>query len=278
MTISIDAAVQHIRTQSQLVPELCLVLGSGLGDLANAIDGVTVDYDSIPGFPKSTAPSHAGQLVLGHWHGRAIVAMQGRVHAYEGYTAAEVTFPMRVMAALGATIAVLTNAAGGLGKDAQVGDLVAIEDHLSLANLTGADPLRGPNDDALGPRFLSTNRAYEPDLITLAVKTAKDIGETLRTGTYAFVTGPTFETPAEVRMLQMLGCHLIGMSTVPEVLAARHMGLKVLAISAVTNLSVSSIHDTHITNEEEVWDAVKHIRPRLAKLLEALIPRLHAGP
>ena len=277
MKAVIHSAVEQIRRQTALVPELCLVLGSGLGELADEIDGVRIDYASIPGLPTSTAPSHAGQFVLGHWHGRAVVAMQGRVHMYEGYQPSEVVLPMRVMAALGAKIALLTNAAGGLEKDHKVGDLVLVEDHLSIANLAGADPLRGPNDEELGPRFLSSNHAYDPDLIELAVQAAAEGGELLKRGTYAFVTGPTFETPAEIRMLQLLGCQLVGMSTVPEVLAARHMGLKVLAISAVTNLSVNSILDVHVTNEAEVWDAMKTIRPRLAKLVEALVPRLHLG-
>ena len=244
---------------------MCLVLGSGLGELGDAIDGTRLDYASIPGFPRSTAPSHSGQLILGHWHGRSVVAMQGRVHMYEGYSPAEVTFPMRVMAALGAKMALLTNAAGGLDASQHVGDLVMVEDHLSLANLAGADPLRGPNDERLGPRFLSTNRIYDPALIELAAKTAESYGEPLRRGTYAFVTGPSFETAAEVRLLQTLGCQLVGMSTVPEVIAARHMGLKVLVISAVTNLAVNSIDDAHITNEDEVWDAMHRIRPRLGQ-------------
>lgn len=274
MINKINTAIEYVRSRSSVVPELCFVLGSGLGNLAEEIDGERIDYAKIPGFPRSTAPGHAGQLILGYWHGRAVVAMQGRVHLYEGYSPAEVVFPMRVVAGLGAKVAVLTNAAGGLERGLEVGDLVMVEDHLSIANLAGLDPQRGANDDRLGPRFVSMNGAYDTDLICLAMHAAASCDVALGRGTYAFVNGPSFETPAEVRFLQSLGCHLVGMSTVPEVIAARHMGLRVMVISAVSNLSVSNIGDTHITNEEEVWDAIQRIRPRLAILFKHLVPKL----
>ncbi len=274
MQENLAAAIEYVRERTALVPDVCLVLGSGLGELAEEIEGVQIPYADIPGFPASTAPSHKGVLHIGQLAGQTVVAMQGRVHLYEGYQPSEVVFPMRVMAGLGARTAILTNAAGGLDPSFNVGDLVVIEDHLSLANLAGADPLRGPNDDSLGPRFVSMNGAYDQALIKLAQEASDSIGETLKRGTYAFVTGPTFESPAEVRFLQSTGCHLVGMSTVPEVVAARHQQLKVLAISAVTNCSVNSIHDEHITNEEEVWEAVGAIRPRLKAVISSVLARL----
>lgn len=253
---------------------MALVLGSGLGDLATEIDGVQIPYSEIPGFPESTAPSHAGILHVGNLFGRRVVAMQGRVHLYEGYSPAEVAFPMQVMGALGAKIALLTNAAGALNETYNVTDLVMVEDHLSLANLAGADPLRGPNDERIGPRFVSMNGAYSKEHISAAKAVAEQIGQDLRQGTYAFVTGPTFETPAEIRALRMFGCDLVGMSTVPEVLAARHSGMSVCAISTVTNKAVSSVEDTHVTNEDEVWEAAKLIKPKLRSFVEALLPAL----
>ncbi|MFK8054433.1 MAG: purine-nucleoside phosphorylase [Woeseiaceae bacterium] len=277
MLNDIKTAVAKIREHSDLQPSICLVLGSGLGHLADEIDGVRIPYDSIPGFPVSTAPSHAGQLVLGLWHGCPVVAMQGRVHLYEGYTPQAVTFPMRVMAALGAKTAVLTNAAGGLSPGQSVGDLVVIEDHLSLANLAGSDPLRGAHDQRVGSRFLSLNNAYDRDLVTLAKTTASNIGQTLTTGVYGFATGPSFETPAEVRFLQSMGCDLVGMSTVPEVIVARHMGLTVLAISAITNLSIASVNDSGETTESEVFEAAEIIRPKLSALIAALVPAMAAN-
>jgi len=271
MISRIEQAVSFIRERADLVPDVGLVLGSGLGVLADEVEGEQIAYADIPGFPDSTAPSHKGTLHVGTLAGRKVVAMQGRVHLYEGYQPSEVAFPMRVMAGLGAKQAILTNAAGGLDPSIEVGDLVAIEDHLSMANLAGADPLRGPNDDRIGPRFVSMNGAYDKGLIAAAESVADSEGITLKKGVYAFVTGPSFETPAEVRLLQTLNCHVDGMSTVPEVIAARHHGLQVLAISAVTNTAVSSVQDTHVTNVEEVWDATKAIQPRLKSLVRGLL-------
>lgn len=271
--VAIEVAVQFLRARSGLVPEIALVLGSGLGPLADSVEGVVSQFADIPGFPVSTAPGHAGRLILGRLFGRDCVVMQGRVHIYEGYSPAEVVFPVRVMAALGAKTLVLTNAAGGMHPDDRVGDLVVIEDHLSLAAAGGLDPLRGPNDPAIGPRFVSMNRAYDPDLVALAAR----MGE-IRRGTYAHVVGPSFEPPALIRLLKLAGCDLVGMSTVPEVIAARHLGMRVLAISAVTNIAVDSVADPHVTNEAEVWDAVKIAQPRLLDLLQDLIPSLPAGP
>jgi purine-nucleoside phosphorylase len=267
----IEQAVSYIRSKTKLVPEVCLVLGSGLGDFADGVDGEHIPYADIPGFPISTAPGHEGLLHIGTCLGRSVVVMQGRVHLYEGYQPAEVVFPMRVMAGLGATTAILTNAAGGLDDALCVGDVVAIEDHLSIPNLSGGDPMRGPHDPQMGERFVTMNKAYDAALIEAAEQVAARAGQTLKRGVYAFVVGPTFETPAEVRMLQSLGCQLVGMSTVPEVIAARQHGLSVLAISVVTNMSVSSTEDHRITTEQDVWDTMVAIKPRFQELISGIL-------
>ncbi|MCV2873892.1 purine-nucleoside phosphorylase [Defluviimonas sp. WL0050] len=263
------AAADHIRALGAPRPDIALVLGSGLGPLADEVQGMAIPYADIPDFPVSTAPSHAGQLRIGRLFGRDCVVMQGRVHMYEGYSPQEVVFPIRVMQELGAYTLVLTNAAGGMNPVYRAGDLVVIEDHLSLAVASGLDPLRGPNDPDVGPRFVSMNRAYDPALVALAER----IGG-LRRGVYAHVVGPSFEPPALIRMLKSAGCDLVGMSTVPEVIAARHLDMKVLAISAVTNIAVDSTANTHITNEDEVWETARAIQPRFLALMQALIPAL----
>jgi purine-nucleoside phosphorylase len=270
----LDEAAAFIRGRTDLVPQIALVLGSGLGDLADAIEGVAIPYSAIPHFPSSTAPSHKGVLHLGEVAGAPVVAMQGRMHLYEGYSPRDVVFPMQVMARLGAETALLTNAAGGIREDYEVTDIVLIEDHLSLAGLAGNDPLRGPNDDSVGERFISMNNAYDKTLRGVAKAVAGETGLDLKIGVYGFVTGPSFETPAEIRAMRTLGADLVGMSTVPEVIAARHSGMQVLAISTVTNKAVSSLDDDHITNADEVWEAAALIRPKLASFVEALLPRL----
>jgi len=269
----IRRAADHVRSHFPHPPEIALVLGSGLGPLADRIEGPRLAYGDIPGFPVSTAPGHAGVLCLGELFGRRVVAMQGRVHMYEGYSAAEVVFPVRVMAALGARTVVFTNAAGGIGAGHAVGDLVLIEDHLSLAVAAGLDPTRGAQDDVLGPRFTSLNRAYDPELLALAAR----LQPGLRRAVYAHNVGPSFEPPALIRLFAAMGCGLVGMSTVPEVIAARQAGQRVLALSAVTNLAVSDVTDAHVTEEAEVWEAVKIVQPRLLSFMERLIPALPTG-
>lgn len=267
-------ATAFIRQKRSALPEIALILGSGLGDIAEAIEGISIPYADIPGFPVSTAPEHAGCLRIGMLFGKPVIAMQGRVHMYEGYSAAEVAFPVHVMAALSAQKLIVTNASGGLNPAYSAGDIVLIEDHLSLANLSGADPMRGPNDTNLGPRFLSQNGAYSKQLLDLAAKAGAEQGEQLRRGTYGFVVGPSLETPAEVRALRTLGCDLVGMSTVPEVMAARYHGLEVLVLSAVCNMAVDSVDDPHVTSAEEVYNAVAAIRPRLEGVLETIFTKL----
>lgn len=266
----ISEAVRFIRQHTDFVPQVALTLGSGLGPLGDALDGIAIDYRDIPHFPVSTAPGHDGQLLLGTLFGRACVIMRGRVHMYEGYTAQEVTFPLRVMHALGARTALFTNAAGGMRDGMQVGDLVAIEDHLSLATAAGFDPLRGPNDPTLGDRFVPMNKAYDPALIALA----QSIAPAITRGVYGHAVGPSFEPPALIRLMQLAGCDLVGMSTVPEVIVARHAGMRVFALSTVTNICVTTVDDAHITNEAEVFEAAKLIAPKLHAFLQAFLPAL----
>lgn len=274
LSAKIAAAVASVRARTDANADIGLVLGSGMGGLAERIDGVRIPYADIDGFPVSTAPGHDGHLCIGTLGGRMVVAMQGRVHLYEGYSPAEVAFPVMVLAALGVRTLIVTNAAGGLNADYATGDLVVIEDHLSLPNLAGLDPLRGHNDPTLGPRFLSMNKAYSADLIATTQRAAQTLGIVSHSGVYGFVVGPTLETPAEVRALRSFGCDVVGMSTVPEVIAARYCGLDVLAISAVCNQAVDSVDDTHVTSAAEVYAVVEAVTPKLQSLLLAVIAKI----
>ena len=255
-------------------PDIALVLGSGLGEIANSIEGVRIPYGQIPGCKTSTVPTHTGELVLGQLEGRSIVAMSGRLHRYEGYSSGDVVFPVRVMAALGAKQLVVTNAAGSLSDRFATGDIALIEDHLSLANLAGEDPLRFGYEPELGERFVGLNQAYAPRLLELVEQVIQEQSLTVERGVYAYVTGPSFETPAEVRMLASLGCDLVGMSTVPEVLAARQAGMEVLGISAITNVAVHAIEDAYMTNAEDIFAALRLVQPKIAALVQALVSRL----
>ena len=266
----IAEATAYIRSHTDAVPDIALTLGSGLGPVADAFDGIAIPYGDIPHFPVAQAPGHDGQLLVGTLYGRSCVAMRGRVHMYEGYSSQEVTFPLRVMQALGARIVVLTNAAGGMRKDMAVGDFVAVEDHFSLAMAAGHDPLRGLHDPGLGERFVSLNKAYDPALIALAQR----IEPAITTGVYGHNVGPSFEPPALIRLMQSVGCGMVGMSTVPEVIVARHAGMRVFALSTITNICVSTVDDDHITNEAEVFEAAKLITPRLSDFLARFLPAL----
>ena len=259
-----NEALAAVRARTELQPDIALVLGSGLSTVANAIEGVRIPYGDIPGLVPSSVRTHAGELVVGTLHDRNVVAMAGRVHGYEGYSAQEVTAPVRLMAAMGATVLLLTNAAGGLNPDFAAGDLVAIEDHISLVNLAGGDPLRGTGD-----RFVSMNRAYDPELLTKLAEAGVS-----RHGVYLHAMGPSFETPAEVRMMRMLGGDLVGMSTVPEVMVARALGLRVCAISGVSNMCVAGLDDPHETHADEAWETMQAITPKMARALERLLPSL----
>lgn len=222
-------------------PEIGLVLGSGLGDLVEKIqDTVVIPYGEIPNFPVSTVEGHSGRLVAGLIEGKSVLAMQGRFHYYEGYSLEEITFPIRVMRQLGIRNLILTNAAGGINETFKPGDIMVIKDHI---NFLGLNPLRGPNHPELGPRFPDMTEAYAPQLQDVALKAAQSLQLNLRIGVYAWVSGPSYETPAEIRLLRILGADAVGMSTVPETIVANHGGMKVLGLSCITNVAAGMGHE-----------------------------------
>jgi purine-nucleoside phosphorylase len=266
-------ALEFLRARLPVAPAIAVVLGSGLGAFAEELTGqVEIPYAEIPGWPMSTAEGHAGKLVIGSCGPATVAVMAGRVHLYEGYTPAQVTFGIRVLARLGVRTLVLTNAAGGINPGFARGALVLIADHI---NLQGANPLAGPNDDSLGPRFPDMSEAYPADLRRTAREVASDLCIPLAEGVYAAVLGPSFETPAEIRALRTLGADLVGMSTAPEVIVANHMGLRVLAISCVTNMA-AGLQPQKITHAE-VLETGEMVRDTLVRLLATLLPRLTLG-
>jgi purine-nucleoside phosphorylase len=233
---TIEEATEFIRGKAELAPEIGIILGTGLGSLADEINvEEKISYQDIPHFPVSTVESHAGRLIFGHLGGKNLVAMQGRFHYYEGYDMHQVTFPVRVMKALGVGTLVVSNACGGLNPLFESGDIMVITDHI---NLLGSNPLFGPNDDSLGPRFPDMCRCYDPELIRLAENVALNTGLKLQKGVYVAVAGPNLETAAEYRFLRSIGADVVGMSTVPEVIVARHQGMRVLGFSLVTDMGL----------------------------------------
>jgi len=252
-------------------PTVGMILGSGLGSFADELsDAVKIPFGDIPGFHASTVVGHAGNLVFGHTaEGLAVLAMQGRIHSYEGHSLQECAFPAQVLVAMGCKTLILTNAAGAVDGTMRAGEIVVIRDHL---NLLGGSPLRGPNDDTLGPRFPDMSMVYDADLRTLAQAAATSVGLTLREGMYAALPGPNYETPAEVRMLRILGAELVGMSTVPEAIAARHMGARVLGMSCVTNLAagLSKVPLSH----DEVTETARSVKREFVRLLAAILAHL----
>ncbi len=267
----IDKAVARLAKRfGDKHPKVGLILGSGLGSFADQLmDKIAVPYSEIPGFPTSSVAGHAGQLVLGRVRETWCLVMQGRVHYYEGYDLSDVVFPTRVLISFGCQAMVITNAAGGIHPDFVPGDLVLLRDHI---NLMGANPLRGANPDTLGPRFPDNSTAYDPGLREVAKGVAREQGVDLKTGVYAAMSGPTYETPAEIRMLGVMGADLVGMSTVPEVLAANHMGARVLGMSCVTNLAagISPVSLSH----EEVAETAGKVERTFVDLVSGLVPRL----
>lgn len=230
----IQESVQAIRSRTGFKPEIGIILGTGLGRLAEEVETeITIPYATIPHFPIPTVESHGGRLILGMLNEKPVVVMQGRFHYYEGYEPQEITHPVRVMKELGIHTLIVSNAAGGLSPEFQAGDIAVITDHI---NLTGQNPLRGPNDETLGPRFPDMFECYDPKLIEVAETVARELGITLRRGVYAWVTGPNLETAAEYRYLRIIGADLVGMSTVPETIVARHAGLRVLGFSVITDM------------------------------------------
>ena len=268
----VDAAAALIRARTSLEPRVAVVLGSGLGGFADELaEPVEIPYGEIPGWPVSTAVGHAGKLALGTVAGVPLAVMRGRAHLYEGFSAAEVVFGVRVLARLGVRTIVLTNACGGVREDLAPGQLVLVSDHI---NLQGSSPLIGPNDESLGPRFVDMSDAYDPGLRRAAHDAAARLGFALPEGVYAAWLGPAFETPAEIRMTRAIGGDLVGMSTVPEVLAARHMGLRCIAVSCVTNMAAGVLPEP--IDHEQVLAVGASAQGRLTALLRELLPALAA--
>lgn len=265
-----DAAATFLLSHTKLRPKIGLVLGSGLGAFADELSEATrVAYANIPGFPRSTAIGHAGQMVIGKAASIPVAIMQGRVHLYEGYTAQEVAFPMRVFGRMGIRAVVLSNAAGGINLEYNQGVLVVITDHI---NLQGANSLTGPNDDRFGPRFPDMSQAYCKPYREIALQAARKLGTTIYQGVYAGLLGPSYETPAEIRSLRTIGADLVGMSTVLEAIAARHMGIKVLAISCVTNMAAGILDQP--LDHKEVLETGERVKGDFMALLRAVLPEI----
>jgi purine-nucleoside phosphorylase len=268
-----DRAAKFILAKTKLRPKIALVLGSGLGAFADEFESAAkIPYAKIPHFPRSTAIGHAGQLVLGKIDGVPVAGMQGRVHLYEGYSAKQVAFPIRVFQRMGVKALIVTNAAGGINLNYSEGALVALHDQI---NLQGANPLIGPNDDRFGPRFPDMTRAYDPEFRRFVAEAGKKLALNLHEGVYLALAGPNYETPAEIHAFRTLGADLVGMSTVPEVLAARHSGIRVLGISCVTNMA-AGITGKQLT-AEEVFETGAKVKHQFIALLRAIIPRIAAS-
>ncbi len=266
----LDAVAALLQSRTELRPDVGIILGSGLGTFADSLaDAIVIPYGEIPGFPVSSVPGHAGRLVIGRLGDSVVVAMQGRVHFYEGYAPWQVAFPARVLCRLGIRALVVTNAAGGIRRDLAPGDLMRITDQL---NLSGMNPLVGPNDARLGPRFPDMSTAYDPALGALLDDVATRLGTELKAGVYCCLSGPTYETPAEIRMLRVLGADAVGMSTVPEVIAAAHMGVPVVGVSCITNFA-AGIGDKPLSHEE-VAEVAAQVTDKFVGLLGTFLPEL----
>lgn len=263
-------AVKAIRAETRLAPEVAVILGTGLGGLADEMDvEQAIGYERVPGFPLSTVETHAGRLLLGRLGGQRVVAMQGRFHRYEGYSMQQITFPVRVMRALGAKTLVVSNACGGMHPLWSAGDLVLLADHI---NLLGDNPLVGPNDDALGPRFPDMSAPYDPALRQLARDAARDLAITLREGVYVAVTGPNLETAAEYRFLRVIGADVVGMSTVPEVIVAIHGGMRVLGISIITDMCLPDALEP--ADIDKIIAVAQEAEPDLTRLVTTVLERM----
>jgi purine-nucleoside phosphorylase len=266
----IKKTVSAIRKKTQFEPQIGIVLGTGLGQLAREIEEVEVlPYGEIPGFPISTVESHQGRLIFGHLSGKKVVAMQGRFHYYEGYSMEQIVFPVRVMKFLGAKALLVSNACGGMNPLFERGDLMLITDHI---NMQGDNPLRGENEDSFGPRFPDMFQCYDPGLITLTEETALEEKIPLRKGIYVSLSGPTLETAAEYRMLRIIGADVVGMSTVPEVIAARHIGMKVLGLSVVTDMGLPDALGP--MNHDKIIAMAEKTEPSLTRLMAKVVEKM----
>jgi purine-nucleoside phosphorylase len=277
----IAETASHIRERTGCRPTVMIITGSGLGALADDIEEPSsLPYTEIPHFSTTSVLGHAGELVTGKLAGREVALMQGRVHFYEGHSMQRVTFPIRVLRRLGAEILIVTNAAGGLQESFKAGDLMLITDHINLVGMAGFNPLRGPNDERLGPRFVDMSSAYDVSLRDLALAVSEELGIELRQGIYVMAAGPTFETPADVRFLRLIGADAVGMSTVPEAVVARHGGMRVLGFSHISNVipgADAPLKEEHGEEEElhqEVLEAGSRVTPKLGLLISEIIRRL----
>jgi purine-nucleoside phosphorylase len=275
---AIENAARAIRTRTEKPWRVFVVLGSGLGGLADQIEApVRIPYTDIPGFPVSTVQGHGGELLIGTLCGVPAAVMRGRTHFYEGYPLAQITLPVRVARAMGADTLIISNAAGGIQRGLQVGDVMLITDHINLIGMAGHHPLIGPNIEALGPRFPSMTDAYDSALRALALRVAGRVGVDLKQGVYAGLSGPTFETPAELRFLRTIGADAVGMSTVNEVVVARHGGMRVLGFSGITNVARLNADEGEPPSHQEVLDAGPKIAPRMLAVVEGVLKELHTA-
>lgn len=273
-----EQAAASIQGRISTSPTVGLVLGSGLGELADTLqNATTIPYADIPHFPASTVHGHRGELVIGELDGVVVVCQRGRAHFYEGYHPQQITFPIRVMYLLGAKTLVLTNAAGGVNRDYNVGDVMVLNDHINFIGMAGANPLVGPNVNELGERFIGMSQTYDRHLRAAAREAAQVQDLPVHEGVYFCLAGPIFETPAEIRAIRMMGADAVGMSTAHEVLVARHAGMRVLAMSGITNRTIDQIDTEADTNHEEVLEAGKLIVPRMTAILRGVLQSLANG-
>lgn len=269
----INRAVDAIRAKIDIVPEVGMVLGSGLGSLADSVeDAVIIPTAQIPNWPISTVPGHQGRLVIGKLEGKKVMVLQGRTHFYEGYSMGQITLPIRVMKRLGCEKMIVTNAAGGVNQDFAPGDLMIMTDHINILGMGGVNPLKGPNLDEFGVRFPDMSEPYDHEMQTFAREACREAGVEFREGVYAVLAGPSFETPAELRFLKMIGVDAVGMSTVHEVIVARHSGMRVLGVSGISNKC--NLGGDTITTHEEVLEAGRVVVPKLTALIRGVLSRL----
>lgn len=269
----IDETADAVRSRTKYQPRIGIILGSGLNGLADSVQKADViPFGDLPNWPRSTVHGHAGRLVIGELEGQTVFVMQGRVHFYEGYSMSQITLPVRVMQRLGLEMMFVTNAAGGVNPEFAPGDVMLITDNLNLVGMTGSNPLMGPNIDELGPRFPDMSQAYDPELMKLARKAAVENNIALREGVYCGLSGPSFEGPADLRFLRMVGTDSVGMSTVPEVIVARHGGLRVLGLSGISNKA--NLDGSTVTTHEEVIEAGKVITPKVEAIIRGVLRSL----
>jgi purine-nucleoside phosphorylase len=269
----IDRAVETIKDRTDIQPKVGMILGSGLGSLAEAVENaVSIPYQDLPPWPVSTVEGHQGRLVIGFLENQAVLVMQGRSHYYEGYSMPQIGFPVRVMQRLGTEILIVTNAAGAVNPDFEPGEVMLITDHLNLLGMAGESPLRGPNLDKIGPRFPDMGFAYDRELGEISRQVAKENGIALQEGVYVCLAGPSFETPADLRFLKAIGVDAVGMSTVPEVTVAVHGGMRALGLSTISNKA--NLDGDTITSHEEVLAAGKIVLPRLTQIVKGVLQRL----